>query len=421
MTAPAPRQAVVSIRGAFLALLLTISASDVRSQDVPPEQVPPPSTATTSSEPVPQTPPADRAPQIEPADAGQQTDPTTATTDTPPAETDDAVATDQALGNPCNAEVPENETLLDRYRRELFETICGTAARFDRLFGSQRFDEEARRTNGRVGVRFLYDEHDGFEVDGKFRVNVDFPNLEHRINAFLGKEDRDDFVRGTSRELDFMPTFFEREGDEEWLVGFGYRPARGDRTSLDLDAGVEGGSPLDPFVRGRYRYYRIVGEKNLLRARQTVYWTNEKELGTATRLDFERPFGERTLARWTGNAALDGETRGTDWNSGVTVYHGFSPDRAVAWYVGADGETGRDVSLEDYGTTFTYRQRMFRHWFFGELISGVTWPRDKWTETRDAAFHIGFGFEIQFSGDAFALRGSGAPLAVEDIRIPPPQ
>jgi hypothetical protein len=351
---------------------------------------------------VAQTPPPAETPAPEP--------PAVAAPDETPAETEATekkAARDAA--DPCYVYAPADERPLDQYRREIFETICGTAARFDRLFGNRRFDEEARRTNGRIGVRALYDEHEGFELDGKFRINVDLPNLDHRVKAFLGRDDRDDFVRGNDQELDFLPTFFEREGGAEWLVGFGYSPARGDRTRSDIDVGIEG---TDPFVRARYRYYRVAGNSNLFRARQTVYWTNDKDFGTSTRLDFERPISERTLARWNANATHDGETDGIDWNSGVTLYRGFSADRAIAWYVGIDGETGREVSLEDYGTTVTYRQRLFRPWFFGELISGVTWPRDSWSEKREKALHFGFGFEIQFSGDAFRRGGSnGAPKA----------
>ena len=41
---------------------------------------------------------------------------------------------------------------------------------------------------------------------------------------------------------------------------------------------------------------------------------------------------------------------------------------------------------------------MLREWFFGEIIGGVTWPRDNLEEQREMAWHFGFGFEIYFSG-----------------------
>lgn len=305
--------------------------------------------------------------------------------------------------DPCQVRAPRDEEPIDQFRREIFETVCETAARFDAFFGNQRFDEEARRTHGRAGLRVIWDEHDEFEVDGTLKVRVDFPNLDQRLNAFLGREDRDDFLAGAENDLSFLPTFFEREGGQEWLLGLGYRPVGTDRSSLDFDVGVEADFPLDPFVRGRYRYYWLLTDENLLRARQTVYWTNQKNWGSGTRLDFERPISDRTLGRWTGEVVFDGETEGGDWNSGVTIFHGFSPYRAVSWFVGVDGETGHEVPIRDYGTRFTYRQRMLREWFFGEVITGVTWPRDTLEEQREMSFHIGFGFEIQFSGEAFGL------------------
>jgi hypothetical protein len=130
-----------------------------------------------------------------------------------------------------------------------------------------------------------------------------------------------------------------------------------------------------------------------------VYWTTEKGTGTSTRLDFERPLGGRTLARWSAGIVFDDETQGGDWDTGITLYRGFTRDRALSWYVGLDGESGKEVPLETYGTRVVYRQRMLRQWFFGEVIAGVTWPRDTLLEERRAAYHFGFGFDIQFSGE----------------------
>ncbi|HVT43798.1 MAG TPA: hypothetical protein VMT00_05360 [Thermoanaerobaculia bacterium] len=301
--------------------------------------------------------------------------------------------------DPCEVRKIGREPRIDQFRREVFETVCESARWFDGFFGSRRFDEEARQTHGRLGVQLLWDEDSGLELDGRLKVQVDFPNLDRRLNAFLGRDDEEAFLTGSEERLDFLPTFFEREGGQEWLVGLGYRPVGTGRSSLDLDAGVEVETPLDPFVRTRYRHTWLMGNDNLLRARQTVYWTNQRGVGTSTRLDYERPVGSRTLARLAGNVVFDDQTLGADWDSGITVFHGFSDDRAIAWFVGIDGETRRDVPIEDYGTRITYRQRMFREWFFGELITGVTWPRDDRLEKREPAWHVGFGVEISFSRD----------------------
>jgi hypothetical protein len=299
---------------------------------------------------------------------------------------------------PCTVKRSPDETVLDRARRDIFEAICWSAADFDRLFGDRPFDEQARRTNGRAGVRVLWDERDGVEADGKLNANVEFPNLDNRVNGFLGRTAVEDFVLGREAPLESVPSFFESQGDEEWLAGFGYRPVSGDRNKVQLDAGVEAGTPLEPFARARYRHHGMLGG-NLFRFRQSVYWTRERELGASANADLERPLGEKTLGRWTVNGVIDGQTAGTEWESGVTVFHGLPLHRAIAWYAGVKGKTEGEATLQDVGTRITYRRRMLRDWFFGEFIAGVTWSRDNLTERWRTAARIGFGFEMQFSGE----------------------
>jgi hypothetical protein len=100
-----------------------------------------------------------------------------------------------------------------------------------------------------------------------------------------------------------------------------------------------------------------------------------------------------------------------EWFSGITFYHGFDPNNAIALSLAAEGETDDVVPLHEYGSRVTYRRRMLRDWFFGELIGGVSWPRDEPDEDREAALHFGFGFEIQFSGEDLGVGRSAAAAA----------
>jgi hypothetical protein len=381
-----------------LALLFASPVLGQEMKDVPPD---PPAKDSPASEPDGQTttPAPEEQPEVEEPEEVEEPVETEASE-----ERETMTARERRRAdNPCAVRNVGDEPRLDQLRREIFETVCEAAAKFDSFFGNRRFDEEARRTHGRAGLRVIWDEEDGVDFDGTLRVSVDFPNLDHRVNAFLGREDEDAFLSGSEDNLDFLPQFFQREGRQEWIVGLGYRPVGTDRSSLDFDAGVDVGSSVDPFLRSRYRHYWLVGDDNLIRARQTVYWTTRKGVGSGTLLEFERPLGQRTLARLSANVVFDDETEGGDWETGVTLFRGFSPNAAIAWYVGIDGESGREVPIESYGTRLTYRQRMLREWFFGELITGVTWPRDRLDQRRERAYHVGVGFGIQFSAEGVGL------------------
>lgn len=380
-----------------LALSLALAASAAAQQEDPaPED-------ETGAEQPPATPPVE-----EPAAAGPEeaeVEVVQEPVEEPAAEAADGTGDAGVVTPPgdgsdiCAVPVDGEEPMLDRVRRELFETVCNSARRFDGFFGSRRYDEEAVRTHGRAQVRLVWDEYDELEADLRFRARYNLPNLDQRVDAFFGRDREDDLVRGIDQGFTFLPDFFRGEGREEWILGLGYRPVGGDRRQTDFDVGVEVRTPLEPFVRGRYRQYWLIGDRNLLRFQESIYWTSQRGAGGTTHVDFERPIGDQFLVRWGNRGTIDEASKGLEWFSGVTFYRGFGPNQAVALSLGAEGATDAVVPLHEYGSRLTYRRRMLRDWFFGELIGGVSWPRDHPGQDRDAALHFGFGFEIQFSGE----------------------
>ena len=302
--------------------------------------------------------------------------------------------------NPCDVPSDPDEALLDRMRRGVFETVCGSAQWFDEFFGDRRFDEEARKTHGRLRLLTVYDEFEGFDAKIRLRAEVNFPNLDRRVNAFLGREDEEEFLRGDDTAFgEFLPDFFREAEDQDWLLGLGYSPVGTARQKFELDAGVEVRTPLEPFVRGQYRRYWVFGGQHLVRFRESVYWRNQRGVGTSGSLDVERVVGTNKLLRWEGRASIDEATEGVEWRSAVILYQGFGEDKALAYRFAWDGETDHDVPVRRFGPQVTYRQQMFREWFYGEIVAGVTWPKEEIGQDRDASFNIGFGAEIRFGNE----------------------
>jgi hypothetical protein len=397
-------------RSAIALCTLTVLLGAAAAAGQPPETPEPPAegveeeAAAERVEPTPAAPAGDEpaaAPEAAEDDGAEPP-----ADDAAAAEETEAAAAERPSRDLCEVAAPADEPRLDQLRREMFETVCESARWFDGFFGSQRYDEEARKTRGRAQLRVVYDEYDDWEIDGRFRARYELPNLDRRVNAFLGREDEEEFISGTDDTFRFLPDFFRGEGREEWIVGLGYRPVSGDRRQTDFDVGVDVDTPLEPFARGRYRQYWLVGDRNLLRAQQSLYWTSQRGFGATTHFDAERPVGDQFLMRWSNRGTIDEESAGVDWFTGVTLYHGFGPDQAIALSLAAEGATDHDVGLHEYGSRVTYRRRMLREWFFGELIGGVSWPRESLLEDRDMAWHFGFGFEIQFSGEDLGV-GAG--------------
>lgn len=267
----------------------------------------------------------------------------------------------------------------------LYRSTCSTAVWFDGFFGSVRFDDEYQATHGSLTVGALWDERNHWDPSVRFRVQMQLPQMNDRLNAFVGKVDPEEYVSEQRDDFDTLPRQLGRENDDEVLFGLGYSQPGRRGGHFDTSVGTRLDSPKEAYAKGTYRIALPLQERNLLRLRETVFWEDRERLGATTRFDLERLFTDDLLARWTGSATFTQETEGVRWFSHVTLYQNLRNGRALSYQVGLAGESDREVPITDYGLRVIYRRTIFdRDWLFLELRSSVTWPRENLLERRES-------------------------------------
>ena len=121
-----------------------------------------------------------------------------------------AAETATEVADPCASEYLEGRSWIDWLNRGLHRTACETALWFDHLFGDYRLDEKLEATYGRAFVGVVWDEDYGFEDDLSFRARLHFPNMERRLNAFIGRDDREDLLEDAQRRgATSLPRMFD--------------------------------------------------------------------------------------------------------------------------------------------------------------------------------------------------------------------
>ncbi len=290
----------------------------------------------------------------------------------------------------------EKDAWIDRVRKIVDRTVCSSAVWFDSFFGEEIAYEESDASFGRLGGNVQWDEFNGFKLRGELKVKLALPRFEKKLNAFFGRFDGDDFVTDRRQAASGLPPLFQVQTDQEWLAGLGYSPLRSARSRLDFDIGVDLDTPIDPFVKTRYRYNLFVNDRSLLRYRQTLFWRNQDGYGTTGILDFERLINSRFHSRWRGITTFSESTEGVDWKSTLTVYQYIGDARALAYRAFIDGESDAPVSLSEYGLETLYRQKMSREWLFLEIGGRVFWPRQLPEEARETTYGLSLGFEMLF-------------------------
>ncbi len=295
--------------------------------------------------------------------------------------------------------------LLDRMQRGVYETVYLSAMRIDGFFGPLEDERIYEASSGSIAPALLWDERDGFKPKLRFRIDLPLPRLDERFRAFVGRVDREEYVSGRKPQSGAIPREVGGLGEEQTLLGIGYRDRRIRRGwNFDADGGVRVRTPLDPFVKAGWRFEsgRIDGVR--LSLKETVFWQASENWGFTTRMDLDRYFGERLLVRLTTSGTISEESEGVRGYSEIFALRSLPNRRAIAWSIDAYAESDAPVRLQHYGTKVAWRQSVRRPWLVLELRTGVSWPRETLEEPREASFGVGVGLEMFFGTDEFLAR-----------------
>jgi len=297
----------------------------------------------------------------------------------------------------CKEDDMPEQTMLERVRRRLTVTACASSAWIDGLFGDQLRYDQYRETYGTVSTGALWSDYDGFDPRLRFRVRLQLPQWNDRISAFAGRVGEDDYISDSEGDFDALPTRqFGTLQDESVLVGLGYSSP--ERTGNDFDAGVgvRVDIPPDPYAQARYEIVRTFMEKYVFRARETGFWQNSEGFGSTTRITIDRALSDRFLLRWTTLGKFTEETRGLEWFTNVTLFQSLDRRTGLAYQLQTEGETDNEVPLTRHSARLILRRQLPQEWLFLELRGGVSFPRRKLTEVREASPEVGVAVEMQF-------------------------
>jgi hypothetical protein len=295
----------------------------------------------------------------------------------------------------CNQQ-PTDQTMIEGVQSGTYEYSCRLVRWFDGLFGQSRdFAEED--LYGRLSLGMAWNEYEGFDPSLRFRLRTDLPNLSSRWNAFLGRVDDEDFIRGTETQQDsaFRRGINDSE-QPEWLFGLGYKGHKRGTNGWDFSVGVRLRLPPQPYARAMYeKTWRFTNHHDL-RYRQTFFARYDKGYGTTTNLDSVRELSEDNVLRVELIGTLADYTEGVDWWAAQTWYHRLAPQRGISLRTFARGRTQGEVGLTEYGFELSFRRQLHHDWLFINVGPTLTWPRYFEDERRQASWGVAALLEMDF-------------------------
>lgn len=311
----------------------------------------------------------------------------------------DDPAPGEAAGIECEPPAFEDDDteLLDKSQVRIEQLVYGTSRWFDGLFGQSNVECAGNVNRGYVSLGTRWDERDGAKVRARFRARVALPALSERANLIVGRGDADRFIEGTDNEnIQTLPDRFNDFGDQDFLLGLGFSRGGGLRRGWQFGAGVKLGVPPDPYLRARYHVNPVVSGSWLWRMTPQVFWQETRGFGVSLNNSVDYVVSPEWMLRSWTSMVEDEVSEGMEWTQKFTAYNNISDRSAIAYSVYGIGETDRDVPIKDAGFEIRFRRRILREWFFVELLTSLSYPREFLEEKRERNIGVGIEFEMQF-------------------------
>ena len=297
----------------------------------------------------------------------------------------------QSLQAPATPEAAEEEDLLEESRAQVRGFSLWLGETVNDWFGDRPFEDGGKVTHGRLGLRNLWRQDEGWDTNVRFRARFDLPNLRDKAYVFIGRQNERELLTDQSEAFTREQLLLEerRREDQTGFAGLGVALRR----NLDFRVGVRGGMKV--YTQVRYRKQWALTEQDRIEFRETVFWNNKDKFGSTTALDYEHAFTPTLSLHWQNATTISEKTDDFAWGSSLGLFKRFGDDRILSGEMVVTGETGAKENVDEYGVRMKWTQPVYREWLIGEFIVGHYWPQREDRE-RERAWAAGVNLEMRF-------------------------
>ncbi len=257
----------------------------------------------------------------------------------------------------------------------------------DRFLGGQSVDYAANETVGRLRYSNFWEERDNHTDSVRFRLRLNLPNTEERLNLIINSE---------LDEEDVLNEDGIREGrDDESAsgeVGLQLEAIERSRFKLRYRVGLKSGARLRTGVAAYYK--KPIRSDYLLQVRKEIYWIDQFGFGSRLSTEFDKRLTDTRILRLDSRFDFNEVDPGVPWSQRLSVNRALSNSRIISTYLLAFGETRPDHYVEAYGPGLLYRQTLGRPWFFIEIEPRFLFQKDDFEASRKKTASIALRFEL---------------------------
>ena len=251
----------------------------------------------------------------------------------------------------------------------------------DSFFSDPAYEAEVATSQARVRPELYYRSEQGLKPKIKFGFKFRLPNLERHVSLVGGSSDFDsDFDASVDDDVN------------EPAIGLQFFGKERNKWNSSLSVGVKF-NEFAGFIGPRFRYQTPWTERTSFRFVQKVLWQTNNEWQSRSRFDVSVALNDRYFfrqmvdGRWRGEYSDDEgfRTRVSSFlTRGLPNGAGLQSEATVVFH------TRPDTHVDEYVLALRYRKRVWREWFYYEIV-----PQVSWEEEYDYKFNPGIRLRIE--------------------------
>ena len=261
---------------------------------------------------------------------------------------------------------------LDAPHDLISATIVDFATGMDRFFGDERNFQEINRSVLQIDLTRVagYNGKDSFVLSGRAKLHL--PSTEKRFQVLVETDSEKNVTGETVQEA---PVVNEKVTTPEKL-SLAARIEQQDAAvwHVSADAGIQFGTPLEPFVRTRGSY-SFPFEAWRAKLAESIFWFSTIGAGETTQLDFERLLSEPVMFRASSNATWLHDKQNFDLRQDLSLYQTLTERSALLYQASAIGVSNPQGQVTEYVVLALFRYRLHRDWMFFELSPQLHFPK----------------------------------------------
>jgi hypothetical protein len=275
-----------------------------------------------------------------------------------------------------NRTVPKNNGPISESNVSV-NTLEDKVNAVDQFFQNDRYLDQTENTYIRVRLQSYLQTKDSNDFDLKLRAQAPFSRSRKHLKIFIDDltvENADNTLQDVSNDDTGTPD-----------IGLHYyAPIRKIRSRYSV-----GLSGIDPFVKARYNMPIMVDEWRMDTVQLFEYSTDDK-FEEETNFYFDRSWSDRSLVRVQLHRSTHQETDGMDYflsaqyfkatkiDAGFGIAQSFYGNTKYEYTVDTSAglpETETFGGINSYVTTLSWRENIWRKWFYYEIRPSVSFER----------------------------------------------